>query len=80
MINAKETVVRWHYAPEQDPEDWDDQILKMQKKFKAFKYSIYMLNRVRYYTSIKVTFNSQNSRYNILFRTLLSSNMLITNI
>lgn len=45
-MNARNTILRWYKADRQDPEDWDDQLLMKQKKFKQYKYSIYVLNRV----------------------------------
>lgn len=47
-MSAKNTILRWYEAPEQDPEEWDDVILHKQKKFKQYKYSIYVLNRVSF--------------------------------
>jgi len=38
--------LKWYDVPSQDPEDWDDQILKKQRRFKLFRFSIYELNRV----------------------------------
>ena len=48
MANAKETIQRWHRADPIDPDEWDFMILRKQKLFKPFKYSVYILNRVSF--------------------------------
>eukprot|EP00347_Sterkiella_histriomuscorum_P022702 403337478 len=36
---------RWHAQPQQDPDQYELKLLQTQKKFKNYKYSIYVLNR-----------------------------------